>query len=69
MGSITLRVSELLALAKQLSSDGMEYVDFLPSEADDEMPPCLLPRAGKKGDPEFPDYDEIELVPPSEFEF
>lgn len=68
MENIVVPVSALLKLAKDLESDGMEYVQFSvldPDEDDGEVIPASLSASGFKASmPDFrTDYEEIEHIP------
>lgn len=68
MDRIVVSVSELLALAKELDADGMDYVELTilePQEDDgDVIPASLWASAFKASSPDITtDYDDIEHVP------
>lgn len=67
MENIVVSVSDLLKLAKDLESDGMEYVQLSvldPDEDDGEVIPASLLASGFKASmPDFrTDYEEIEHI-------
>lgn len=68
MDRIVVSVAELLSLAKELDSDGMDYVELTilepQKDGDEVIPASLWPSAFKSSSPEITtDYDDIEHVP------
>ena len=72
MDCITVRVSDLKALVKEMSSKGIEYavLTFLEADkiGDDSLPPCIYPQGGRSDSTDLVDYDELEEVPEDEFD-
>lgn len=63
--NITVEVSELYQLAKEMLNDGMDYVKISYMEADKEegLPACLHFDASRKSNPaEGIDYKELEDI-------
>ena len=62
---ITVKVSDLLEKAKELSADGYDYVDIEETEADDEFPKSLHFEAydGNGGGVDFEEIDHIDVDP------
>jgi hypothetical protein len=58
---VTVKVSELLKMAQQLSNDGIEYVDIEEYPSDEDMPKHLS-FVGCGGFGGGIDYEEIEHI-------
>ena len=63
MDSISVKVDDLLQMAQELKSAGMDYVTLTLSEADDEFPELVSFEAWTKAAPyEGVDFEEIYAV-------
>ena len=62
MNSILIKVSDLLAKARELSQDGIEYVELSLLEADGELPACVCFNAYSATVDSCIDYEEINAV-------
>lgn len=60
MDSITIKVSELFDLVKDMKSDGKDMVRLSFIEADEELPPAINFTAFNKFGIDEEDYEEIE---------
>jgi hypothetical protein len=58
---VTVKVSELLKMAQELSDDGIEYVDVEECESDEDFPKHLS-FIGYEGFGGAIDYEEIEHI-------
>lgn len=59
---ITVKVSELLRMAKEMANDGIQYVDIEFLEADEELPQSLSFQGHDPDGLSLRDYEEIEHV-------
>jgi len=59
---VTIKVSELLKMAQQLSDDGIKYVNIDECESDEELPKCLSFSAYSEDSMYEIDYEEIDHV-------
>jgi hypothetical protein len=60
---VTVKVSDLLIMANELTKDGVEYVDIEEYDSDEESPKCLHFEAydGFGGGIDFEDIEHIEV--------
>lgn len=60
---VTIKVEDLLRMAKELQAEKYEYIDVDILEGDDELPPCLHIDAydGFGGGIDFGNIDHIEI--------
>ena len=63
--NVTVKVSDLYKLSKEMLNDGMDYVEVSIMEADSEfgLPVCLHFEASKATEPEIGvDYEELDDI-------
>lgn len=59
---VTIKVSDLLKMAQQLSNDGIQYVNIDECESDEELPKCLSFTAYSEDSMFEIDYEEIDHI-------
>lgn len=59
---ITVKVSDLLKMAQEISADGIKYVDITELEADGNIPKTLNFNGHNLDEFSMKDYEEIEEV-------